>query len=230
MGLFDLFKKKAPEKASDDFNPFDINSTKDYIRKRVKAENPFATEREINRITNDVLSPKRNNLDRLTADGDLPFGWLYANKDFTQQIQEEYSYFSDSLSNAKSVKEKLCALTSLVKYQEDVKRLCESKGECFAYWASSFVTHPEDMERNARELQHMKDNIETLLEEEKRVNYLRESLPNMIRREPGIIQSELYTYYDPGYKNTISSVLYKLDKEGLIVREKSGRSYKLYIK
>lgn len=228
MGLFDLFKKK-PDKVSDDFNPFDLNSTKNYIRKRVKAENPFATEREINRITNEVLSPKRENLDHLTSDGDLPFGWLYANKDFIECIESEYRHFSDAYYNAKCVKEKHSALKFLVQYREDIKKLCQSKGECFEFWATAILIGP-GAEDDLKKLQYMEEHLDELLKQEAETEYIKKTLPAIIKKEPGVIQADLYKRFHPDCKGIISSELYYMEKRGQIIREKSGRSYALYMK
>ena len=48
-------------------------------------------------------------MDRLTNEGKLPYGWHYANRDFTEKIQSEYSYFFNNWidSRMKSPKEQL---------------------------------------------------------------------------------------------------------------------------
>lgn len=169
-------------------------------------------------------------LDRLTPEGELPWGWYSANRAFTQQIDNEYSYFCECVYNAKTVKEKLWALQSLVKYQEDVKKLCQSKGECFEYWASTSIINPVSMEQNKQDLKHMEEHLDELLEREEWVNYFREVLPSIIKKEPGVIQSSLYKRFEPECKNIISNELYQMESRGEIIREKSGRSYALYMK
>ena len=75
-------------------------------------------------------------LDRLTSDGELPFGWYTANKAFTSKLQTEYKSFLDAwlASRKKSDLEEYAALKSFVIYMNDVKKLCEKKGECYNYW------------------------------------------------------------------------------------------------
>lgn len=75
-------------------------------------------------------------LDRLTPDGELPFGWYTANKAFITQLRNEYNYFLDSwlVSRKASDLEEYAALKSFVIYMNDVKKLCEDMGECYNYW------------------------------------------------------------------------------------------------
>ena len=51
--------------------------------------------------------PNHDMLNHLDENGELPWGWIYANKDFLNKIENEYSYFLNSWCNAlgKSPKE-----------------------------------------------------------------------------------------------------------------------------
>lgn len=75
-------------------------------------------------------------LDRLTPDGELPFGWYTANKAFTSKLQTKYKTFLDAwlVSREKSDLKEYAALKSFVIYMNDVKNLCERKGECYIFW------------------------------------------------------------------------------------------------
>lgn len=218
MGLFGVFgKKKKAKKAA-----------KKAAKKSVKK----STKKQISKVQSSKKTPIKTNepLNKLTAKGELPWGWYSANLKFTQKIDAEFSYFSNNVYNAKTVKEKLSALKSLVQYQEDVKKLCHRKGECFEYWASASITNPVNMEQNKQELKRMERDLDKLLEQEKWVDYFREVLPSVISKEPGVIQTDLYKRYDPSCKSIISNELYQMESRGQIVRKKSGRSYALYLK
>lgn len=86
-------------------------------------------------------------MDRLTRQGDLPYGWSYANRAFTERIQKESDFFFKAYfsSKRKGVLQEYAALKSLIKYIEDVTRLCKRKGECFAYWASCMVANQKQL-------------------------------------------------------------------------------------
>ena len=81
-------------------------------------------------------------LDRLTDEGDLPFGWYTANKAITSQLQNEYTHFLNAWLESRkgTVSEQYAALKSFVIYMNDVKALCQNKGECFVCWRDTLFT------------------------------------------------------------------------------------------
>ena len=101
-------------------------------------------------------------MDRLNK-GDLPYGWSYANRNFTGKIEKEYKYFSDAYykSKRKGIKQEYAALKSLIIYMEDVQKLCKRKGECFAYWASHTVAVPKQIAGYKAQLQKLEAKAKT---------------------------------------------------------------------
>lgn len=126
------------------------------------------------------------NLDKLTPDGELPYGWYYANKDFTQRIEDEYRRFSDAVYEAKKegVRAEYNALASLVQYMEDVRKLCESKGEFFVEWASVMVVNPTVYQQEKERLQYMETNLPALLQQEEVLKNLRKDILQIIEHTP----------------------------------------------
>lgn len=124
------------------------------------------------RIVVNAPTSHRDDLDRLTAKGELPFGWVSANKEFVQKIEAEYKSLSDEWysSRKKGVMKEYATLKSLVLYMEDVKGLCDSKGECFAEWASIMVADPITYKQRKERLAYIEANLETLLAKEKEAN------------------------------------------------------------
>lgn len=171
-------------------------------------------------------------LNHLTPEGELPWGWFAANKKFTQRVESEYHRFSDEYAESKkqSPLSEYAALKSLVLYMEDVKRICASKGECFVEWASVLVANPVVLDSCKERLQYLEENMDDLLKHEQMIKRLKTDLLHIITEEPGVIQSELYKRFDASMKNHISNELYMMETHGAIIREKSGRSYKLYVK
>lgn len=180
------------------------------------------------------------NMNRLTPEGDLPWGWITANKGFVEKTEAEYHRFFDDwyVSRDKGALKEYAALKSLVLYMDDVQKLCKSKGECFVEWSSIMVASPEDLCRKKARLKHLEDNMDELLQQEKRTKYieqhilptLRKTLIAEIKSEPGILQATLTKMFDPDIKQHISSELYQMEKAGLIIRVKSGRTYAVYPK
>lgn len=172
-------------------------------------------------------------IDRLDANGELPYGWHYANRNFTQKLESKYRQFSHAYYSAKreskGVLAEYSALKSLVLYMEDTQRLCYSMGECFAKWSSFSVADPSTIYELKQELNRLENNIDELIKKEQTIKKLKTDLLKIIKEEPGVVQSDLYKRFDPQLKFEISNQLYMLSASGTIVREKSGRSYKLYI-
>lgn len=78
-------------------------------------------------------------LDKL-VDGELPWGWITAHKDFTDGIEKEFAYFWNAWINARKdpINERN-ALKSLLQYMDDVQRMCDQKGECFGFWCAEYL-------------------------------------------------------------------------------------------
>lgn len=96
-------------------------------------------------------------LEHLDENGELPFGWVYRNKDFVDKINNEFSCFLNMWldSRSKSPKEQYAALKSFVLYLEDVEKLCKSKGECFEFWFNEILTSKNYIEQRKTDLEKL---------------------------------------------------------------------------
>lgn len=206
MGLFDFKKKKAP----------------------VTTQQPQATKIETNSFG--------EHYDRLTPDGELPFGWISRNKDFVNQIEGEYSYFLNMWIEArkKSPEELYPALKSFVLYLEDVEKLCKSKGECFDFWFHEIIAPKDYIQKRKGELEELIANFDQLESNYNKRNDLNSNLDDyiikMLIASPGVLQSEFIKIFDPLVQNDVREKLYFMEKSGNLERIKSGRSYILNYK
>lgn len=131
MGIFDFLKNKG--------NTNSKNSTV----KEEKASKPAVTP--------------TSNLEHLTKSGELPFGWVTRNKEFTEKIRNEYSFFLNTwLASRKSdPKEQYEALKSFIIYLEDLEKLCKEKGECFEFWYYEILTSKDYLQKRKKELESL---------------------------------------------------------------------------
>ena len=113
---------------------------------------------------------------------------------------------------------------------EDVERICASKGEPFVKWSKLSICNEASMESYRNDLKKIEDNLEELIKKENIINWLRPELLNIVIENPGILQTDIYKMFDAALKPEVSNQLYLLYAKDIITREKSGRSYKLYIK
>ena len=163
----------------------------------------------------------------------FPDGFFYENRHFLKEIEDHFHYFQDEYISAKKQEKGILAvrsaLTSFIVYMEDVERICASKGETFVKWSKLKICNEVSMESYRNDLKKIEDNLEELIKKENLLNWLKPALLNIIIEEPGIYQPDIYKRFDAELKPEVSNQLYLLYANGFITREKSGRSYKLYI-
>ena len=184
-----------------------------------------------------------DNLEHLTKDGELPWGWIYKNKEFTDKINNEYSYFLNAWLNSKnkSPMERYAPLKSFVLYLEDVQKLCVSKGECFELWFYECIASKDYIEKRKNELNHLVVNMDSLQEhkvqkqkeeeKQKRIVEMKSDVILLLKENDGILQSDFWKLFDDEMcRMAASEIVYALTKEGKIERIKSGRTYTLHYK
>lgn len=230
MGFFDLFKRKEAEKEKD-FNVLSGSGMVDYIRSNLKEP----TDENVLKVLEKVAQPDADQ-EHLTAEGDLPWGWHTLNKEFTEGIGGEFTYFLNKWidSKSKSPEERYSALKSFVLYLEDAGQLCKSKGECFEFWYYKILTSQDYISKRKAELHELEENLQFLQEmyilKQNNMVGLEEKIINLLKENDGIIQSEFIKLFDASVKDELSKILYYWEKAGMIERIKQGRSYILHFK
>lgn len=172
-------------------------------------------------------------LDRLTEEGELPCGWHYHNREFTEKINNEYRYFLNNWCNSrnKSPKEQYSALKSFVLYIEDVERLCRSKGECFEFWCNEILIGKEYREERRKELDFLTANFDKLQSDyDKKQQVTVEVVIDLLQMNNGILQADFWHLFDEVCQPKAKEIVYNLQNEGKIEKTKSGRSYTLHYK
>jgi len=85
------------------------------------------------------------------------------------------------------------------------------------------------LNKRKEELEYIEKNYDKLLQKESKRKTLKNDVIRIIRENPGILQKDLYQEFDSDFKQDISNMLYTMDKDHEIKREKSGNTYKLYV-
>ena len=185
---------------------------------------------------------KKDDLTKLDKDGDLPWGWHTANKQFTETTEAQYRRLDDAWRKAakSNVYKEREALIPLIQYMESVKSFCDSKNECFSLWASFTVADPRLIAQRKERLADINENAEKIEAERKeaqRIKKLEEKLTPIVKEKikiilagsPGFLQKDIYDMFTGDELYVTSLALYQLRSDGLIVREKSGRTFRLYL-
>lgn len=178
------------------------------------------------------IAEPQTDYDHLTEEGELPWGWLYHNKEFVDRIQTEHTHFLNNWIDArnKSPKELYPALKSFVLYLEDLEKLCKTKGECFEFWFYSLIASSEYIEARKAELKQLTDNLDELQQIYEKKQQLFPAVVELLKANDGILQSEFKQLFDEPYQDEVSNILYKLNKEGKLERIKQGRTYILHLR
>ncbi len=158
MGLFDFMKKKE-NKPENNQNILSGKGLVGYIESNL--ENP--TQENVLEVLDRLAKPD-DDLEHLTPDGELPWGWIRHNSDFLNPITDEYLHFLNMWceSKNKSPKEQYQALKSFVMYLEDAEKLCKSKGECFEFWFYEILSEKGYIEKRKQELEDLIANFDEL--------------------------------------------------------------------
>jgi hypothetical protein len=188
------------------------------------------------KTASNVKEEKLSDSEYLKKNNELPFGWIYRNREFTNKINCEFTHFLNMWLEArkKSPKELYSALKSFVLYLEDAEKLCKSKGECFEFWFNRILISPGYLEQRKAELQHLTTNFDKLQHNyEKRASLLTtfdDEIIKKLQANDGILQADFIKMFDECVQSDVSSKLYFMAKSGELERTKSGRSYILHYK
>lgn len=210
-----------------------------FLKNTVKRKSNSSPSDNSNTEVNSFGEP----LDKL-VDGDLPWGWVTYNREFTDKIESEFRHFTkqwyDS-NNGDPIKE-YGSLKSLLLYIDDVQSLCDKKGECFGFWCSRILVGDNWKAELKDRLNYIESNIDELIkeyndrvEEEKLKAEFSSAVSDdmiieMIQNNDGILQKDFYKLFDsPVAKGIIKERLYWLAMDGKIKRTKQGNSYRLEI-
>lgn len=238
MGIFDFLKKFNKDKGENQ-SILSRNGLIEFIESSI--ENP--SEKKVLKVI-DALAKPDDDLEHLTPEGELPWGWHTHNKDFIEKIGTEYTYFLNMWLDArkKSPRELYPALKSFVMYLEDAEKLCKSKGECFEFYFCEILTSKDYFQKRRQELEDLTANLDTLQREYEVKQQKEEAkqaiIPQMqsdvillLKENDGILQSDFWKLFDDELcRAAATDIVYSLVKEGNIERKKSGRSYTLHYK
>lgn len=223
MGLFNFFKKKTekqvPKEPSAHENLEDIANT-------LLENNMISVPKDDNHNTFGEPLGK-------LVDGDLPWGWVTHKKDFTEPITKKYKCLLNLWVDARngSPQELYSALKSFVLYMKDVEKLCKSKGECYEFWFTEYLTGKDYLKNRQQELDQLSKTVQIQQAEyerkQKLLSVLESSLTDFLQTNQGILQKDVYKNFDLCVKSEIQDLLYAWEKSGKIQRIKTGNTYKI---
>lgn len=145
--------------------------------------------------------------------------------------------FATALKQKQKVDDEIVMLKSLIEYYEEIKQKCYAFGpDYIEYFTKTWAEiragrddGPEYVTRYKKRLKYVQENYDKLLKQEilheKESENLESRVLAILRKHESILQTDVYKNFDPIVKEDIKSILYFMEKNGRISREKSGRTY-----
>ena len=206
-----------------EFNVWSINRLLDRFDKTgwedvIKQEEAKKREDRIARIkANDDPKQKAilNDLAKMAEErGEKTEAFYFRNKALIDLFEFEISECLVARNNAKSEEEQLECLYNAKEKYEDYREWCNTKKIGKEYFEEHDRTGPERVSR-----------YETILKDIAKAEY-KLTIPQIIleKAQDGILQAELVKSFDL-HPNEVRLIILKLEQDGRITREKSGRTF-----
>ena len=163
--------------------------------------------------------------EKLTPEGDLPWGWVTRNKDFTEKTTAEYICVTNGYHYAQQTKEpSLClqSLTVVVDYLTELEKYCTSMSECHEYWFYNILAYHDIVKEYKEELVALQSNYETLMDHFTFKVSTKPKIENLLKEYGNLLQVDLLKRFDKEYKNDVYQIIYELQNEGKIEKETKG--------
>lgn len=234
--------------------------SKEYKRNHLKQSNIHRTRKNydkqahydhqpVKEYERSLSNPKFN---RSSKEENLAFNFF--NRYFlTLQSLESDVYFNvNKISQIYSIEQRIKQCNKAIAAYEKLKTFCLSKGkggqlhfeDTWEHCHSSKNPDFRFMERVELELAYLTENYqeaqnklqkEMIKKENRKLvkefkQHAHKYLIDIINSNNGILQTELYNYFDEIYKSVIKNTLKKLEVENKIKRVKKGNSYRLFMR
>lgn len=98
-------------------------------------------------------------MDRLDADGNLPFGWVVHNKNYVDMIDREMQVFRKAIYEAETDVEKYGALKSFLLYLQDGKKHYAEMGECVGKYFEEYACKSVESIKRKKEFEKLEKKL-----------------------------------------------------------------------
>lgn len=135
--------------------------------------------------------------------------------------------------------DRIAILKALVEAYDSLEAKCRSLGPDYIKYFSKSWEHCHNarnpdfcyIDPYKEELEQLLANRDELVALEERHEAEEAGLEGrvlaVLKENPAILQTEVYKHFDPVVKSDIQSILYFMEKDGVISRTKSGRTYEI---
>ena len=99
-------------------------------------------------------------MDKLDAEGNLPFGWVVHNRKYVDMIEADMEPFRQAISDAKTDIEKYAALKSFLLYLQDGKKHYCEFGECVGKFFEDYICDSAEAEQRRKAYKELVEKLE----------------------------------------------------------------------
>lgn len=219
----------------------------DFIRNKFK----FLTSKKNKSINNQSFSSgftpsfDLENLDNNFNDNSLSLSDdFYLNYyDEIEKYENKFNKSNFKIYEINDIDLRIKQYEKTIKLLNDFKNYCLSKGKGGQKYFEDMWEHCHNsknpnfkfIDKLYSELNDLKNNKEFYIKqsrEHEEINAFKKTvdneLINLISQNQGILQKDIYKYFEPHFKDSIQSSLYFMAKNKKITREKFKNTYKLY--
>lgn len=98
-------------------------------------------------------------LNRLTEDGELPFGWMRYNQEIISQMEADIAPFRKAIHDANTPLDKYAALKSYMQFLIDGKQHYEKIGECEGRYFYEYICDSYESKSNFEKLKRLEKEL-----------------------------------------------------------------------
>lgn len=147
--------------------------------------------------------------------------------------------FAVSLKEIKGVRNRIEVLKALIESYYALKSKCVSLGPDYQKYFSDMWEHLHNsknqdfsyIDRYEKELNDLQENRTDMEAKEalheKAAERLEEKVTALLKDSQSILQTDIYKQFDPIVQKDIQSILYFMEKDGIISRTKVGKTYQI---
>lgn len=148
-----------------------------------------------------------------------------------QPLEDKMVSFAVRSRETRKADERIAALNGVIRTYHEIQRICVGLGAEYEEYFSQ-MWKPDYVEKFERELKELSENRGRLIQEEqireRESADLEKRVSQILKVSPGILQTDVYKQFNPTVQSEIQSILYFMAKDGTIVREKYGKTYRIF--
>lgn len=159
---------------------------------------------------------------------------FYTKFEQTLTLAEEKLYqLANDIGQGKTLDERILKVRKVISHYEHFKSFCYSKGLGGQMYFQDMWEHCHNSKNSdfdyIDQFKELLENWTAVKLGQDEMASIRKQILTLIKENPGILQKEIYSHFNPDSKTSIRGEMMQLEANGNIKRIKHGNTYELYI-